>query len=124
MAIHNGYLTYEWQYVNRDDDNAEDDGSKSLKLDVMLKNDRQLKGPKFLGQDESHWSGTTEIPALTDDDPEVSKEDQIYAAAVQSCFEANATSFLSWKSFHLQKITKEAIVLREFYKKPQHPCIS
>lgn len=40
MAIPNGYLTYEWQYVNRDDDNAEDDGSKSLKLDVMLKNDR------------------------------------------------------------------------------------
>ena len=40
MAIHNGYLTYEWQYVNRDDDNAEDNGSKSLKLDVMLKNDR------------------------------------------------------------------------------------
>lgn len=40
MAIHNGYLTYEWQYVNRDDDYAEDDGSKSLKLDVMLKNDR------------------------------------------------------------------------------------
>ena len=50
----------------------------------MLNNDRWLKGPKFLWQDESHWPGSIEIPALTDDDPEVRKEAQIYTAAVQS----------------------------------------
>ena len=81
--IHNASSSAEWQYVNRDD-NPADDGSKGLKLDVMLKNDRWLKGPKFLWQDESHCPGMIEVPALTVDDPEVRKGAQIYTAAVQS----------------------------------------
>ena len=46
-VIHNGSKLSEWKYVNRDD-NPADDGSKGLKIDAMLKNDRWLKGPKFL----------------------------------------------------------------------------
>ena len=52
-VIHNGSKPFEWKYVNRDD-NPADDGSKGLKIDTMLKNNRWLKGPKFLWEDESH----------------------------------------------------------------------
>ena len=62
-VIHDGSSPSEWHYVNRDD-NPADDGSKGLKLDVMLNNDRWLKGPKFLWQDESHWPGSIETLAL------------------------------------------------------------
>ena len=78
-VIHNGSSLSEWHYVNRDD-NPADDGSKGLKLDAMLKNNRWLKGPRFLWETESHWPGMTLIPALKDGDPEVRKEAQIYAA--------------------------------------------
>lgn len=53
-----------------------------LKLDAKLKNNRCLKGPKFLWETESHWPSMIEIPTLKDGDPEVRKEAQIYAAAV------------------------------------------
>lgn len=53
-VIRNGSKPSEWRYVNRDD-NPADDGSKGLKIDTMLKDDRWLKGPKFLWEDESHW---------------------------------------------------------------------
>ena len=39
--------------MNRDD-NPADDGSKGLKIDTMLKDDRWLKGPKFPWKDESY----------------------------------------------------------------------
>ena len=73
----------EWKYVNRDD-NPADDGSKGLKIDAMLKNDRWLKGPKFLWENEGHWPKMIEIPVLEDGDPEVRKEGQIYVATLQS----------------------------------------
>ena len=47
-VIHNGSSLYEWHYVNRDD-NPADYGSKGLKLDAMLKNNRWLKGPSLKG---------------------------------------------------------------------------
>ena len=56
-----------WRYVNRDD-NPADHGSKGLKMDTMLRNDRWLKGPKFLWEDESHWPKMIKIPVLKDDD--------------------------------------------------------
>ena len=62
-VIHNWSKPSEWKYVNRDD-NPADDGSKGLKLDAMLKNDRWLKGPKFLWENESHWPKMIEIPVL------------------------------------------------------------
>ena len=71
--IHNGSSYSEWHYVNRDDDSS-DDGSKGLKLDDMLKNDRRLRGPEFLWGNESFWPRMVEFPALKDDDPEVRKK--------------------------------------------------
>ena len=78
-------------------DNPADDGSKGLTLDAMLKNDRWLKGPKFLWEDESHWPGKIEIPKVKDDDPGVRKEAQIYTAAVQSdVLESLPSRYSSW----------------------------
>ena len=95
-VIHNGSSSSEWHYVNRDD-NPADDGSKGLKLDAMLKNNRWLKGPKFLWETESHWPRMAEIPTLKDDDPVVRKEAQIYAAVVQyDVLESLASSYSSW----------------------------
>ena len=95
-VIHNGSSLSEWHYVNRDD-NPADYGSKRLKLDAMLKNNRWLKGPKFLWETESHWPRMIEILTLKDDDPEVRKEAQIYAAAVQNdVLESLASSYSSW----------------------------
>ena len=45
-VIHSGSDQSEWEYVNRDD-NPADDGSKGLKLNDMIKNDRLVKGPKI-----------------------------------------------------------------------------
>ena len=97
-VIHNGSNPTEWQYVNRDD-NPADDGSKGLKIDAMLKNDRWLKGPKFLWKDESHWPKTIEIPVLEDDDVEVRKEAQIYISTLQSNVLDDLISYYScwWK---------------------------
>ncbi|PFX12394.1 hypothetical protein AWC38_SpisGene23667 [Stylophora pistillata] len=70
------------RYVNRDD-NPADDGSKGLKIDTMLRDDRCLKGPKFLWEDKSHWPNMIKIPVLGDDDEEVRKDAQIYFSTVQ-----------------------------------------
>lgn len=53
-VIHSGSSPSEWHYVNMDD-NPAGKGPKGLKLDAILKNDRWLKGPKFLWEDGSQW---------------------------------------------------------------------
>ena len=97
-VIRNGSKPSEWRYVNRDD-NPADDGSKGLKIDTMLRNDRWLKGPKFLWEGESHWPKMIKTPVLKDDDVEVRKEAQIYVSAVQSNVLDDLTSYYScwWK---------------------------
>ena len=78
--IHDGSTPQQWRYVNREDNPAYD-GSKGLKLDVLIKNDRWLTGPKFLWEDEECWPVIVEILILKDDDPEVRKENQVYVAS-------------------------------------------
>lgn len=56
MVIYNGFLLFEWYYVNRDD-NFVDDGLKGFKLDVMFKNNCWLKGLRFFWEIESYWLG-------------------------------------------------------------------
>lgn len=80
--IHDGSTPQQWRYVNRED-NPADDGSKGLKLDVLTKNDRWLTGPKFLWREEECWPAMVEILTLTDDDPEVRKENQTYVASTR-----------------------------------------
>ncbi|XP_048586408.1 uncharacterized protein LOC116604491 [Nematostella vectensis] len=75
--IHDGSNAGEWRYVNRDD-NPADDGSKGLKMDTLIRNDRWLKGPSFLLEDDADWPKVITIPEITDDDPEVRKEAQVY----------------------------------------------
>lgn len=82
-VIRNGSKPSEWRYVNRND-NPADDGSKGLKIDTLLRNDRWLKGPKFSWEDESPWPKKISILVLKDDDVEVRKEAQIYVSTVQS----------------------------------------
>lgn len=81
--IHHGSAPQEWRYVNRDK-NPADDGSKGLKLDVLIKNNRWLTGPKFLWKGGEYWPKMIEVPCLKDEDPEVRKENQVYVTAV-SC---------------------------------------
>ena len=97
-VIRNGSKPSEWRYVNRDD-NPADDGSKGLKIDSMLKDDRWLKGPKFLWEDESHWPRMIKVPVLGDDDVEVRKEAQIYVSTVQRNVLDDLISYYScwWK---------------------------
>ena len=96
--IHNGSKSSEWKYVNRDV-NPADDGSKGLKIASMLKNDRWLKGPKFLWENESHWPKMIEIPVSEDGDPEIRKEAQIYVSTLQSNVLDDLISYYScwWK---------------------------
>lgn len=51
-----------------------------MDLDVLIKNDRWLTGPKFLWEEEECWPAMVEIPVRKDEDPEVRKENQIYVA--------------------------------------------
>ena len=59
----------------------------------------EMKGPKFLWEDESHWSKMIEIPVLEDDDVEVRKEAQIYVSTVQRNVLDDLISYYScwWK---------------------------
>jgi len=68
-------------------------------LDAMLKNDRWLKGPKFLWGNESHWPKMTEIAILEDGDREVRKEAQSYVSTLQSNVLRDLISYYScwWK---------------------------
>ena len=75
--IHDGSKPSEWRYVNREN-NPADDGSKGLKVDALIQNDRWLRGPKFLWESEECWPKMIEVPCLEDDDPEVRKENRIY----------------------------------------------
>ena len=70
---HDGSTPQQWRYVNREDNPAYD-GSKGLKLDVLIKNHQWLTGPKFLSEEEECWLAMFEIPTLKDDDPEVRKD--------------------------------------------------
>lgn len=79
--IHDGSTPQEWRYVNRDA-NPADDGSKGLKLDTLIKNDRCLIGPEFLWEVEARWPKMIDIPCVKDDDPEIRKESQVYTASV------------------------------------------
>ncbi|KAK3715636.1 hypothetical protein QZH41_008075 [Actinostola sp. cb2023] len=81
--IHDGSIPSEWRYVNRED-NPADDGSKGLKLDNAIKDDRWVKGPRFLWEDENCWPKMIEIPVMSDDDVEIRKEIQIYTSTVQT----------------------------------------
>ena len=81
MIMHSESYPKEWRYVNRDV-NPADDGSKGLKLDALLKDDRWIRGPQFLGKDESSWPKMVEIPELKDEDPAVRKEAQNYSIVV------------------------------------------
>ena len=95
-VIHNGSTPQQWRYVNRDD-NPADDGSKELKLDVLIKNDRWLTGPKFFWEEEKCWPALVEIPILKDNDPEVRKENQIYmASASRDVMEELMMYYSSW----------------------------
>ncbi|XP_022780505.1 uncharacterized protein LOC111321804 [Stylophora pistillata] len=93
-VILNSSKPSEWRYVNGDD-NPADDGSKGLKIDTMLRDDRWLKGPKFLWEDESYWPNMIKVPVLGDDDEEVRKEAQIYVSTVQSNVLDDLISFYS-----------------------------
>ena len=79
--IHSESYPKEWRYVNRDV-NPADDGSKGLKLEALLEDDRWIRRPQFLWKDECSWPKIVEIPELRDDDPAVRKEAQIYSIVV------------------------------------------
>jgi len=97
-VVRNGSKPSEWRYVSQDD-NPADDSSKGLKIDTMLKDDRRLRGPRFLWEDESHWPRMIKIPVLGDDDVELRKEAQIYVSAVQRNVLDDLISYYScwWK---------------------------
>ncbi len=67
----------EWRYVNTDANSA-DDGSKGMKLEEFLKNNRWITGPPFLWKEKRHWPKMIEVPEMKDDDPELRKEVQVY----------------------------------------------
>ena len=79
--VRNGSSVSKWRYV-KSEDNPADDASNGLRLDAMLKDNGWLKGPEFLGKDESTWPTSIEVPPLNDDNPEIRKETMIYATAV------------------------------------------
>ena len=96
MFIHDGSTPQQWRYVNREENSA-DDGSKGIKLDVFIKNDRWLTGPKFLWEYKERWQVMIAIPILKDGDPEVRKENQIYvASASRDATEELIVSYSSW----------------------------
>lgn len=94
--IHDGSTPQQWSYVNREDNPAHD-GSKGLKLDVLIKNDHWLTGPKFLWGEEECWLAMVEILILRDEDLEVRKKNQIYvASASRDVMEKLMMYYSSW----------------------------
>ncbi|PFX13875.1 hypothetical protein AWC38_SpisGene22013 [Stylophora pistillata] len=93
----------QWRYVNQDDNLADDD-SKGLKIDTMLRDDRCLKGPKYLWEDKSHCPNMIKVPVLGDDDEEVRKEAQIYVSAVQKLQIAESEIFKRFQQVALPEV--------------------
>ena len=94
--IHNGSEVSEWRYVNREE-NPADDGSKGLKLDSLIKNNRWLQGPEFLWKNEDQWPQTRETPSMEENEPEVRKEARIYTATTSvHPLERLISHFSSW----------------------------
>ena len=95
-VIHNGSEVNEWRYVNRED-NPADDGSKGLKQDNLLKNDRWLRRPEFLWKDQERWPKLKDTLIIKNDDPEVRKEARVYTviSAVHP-LESLISYFSSW----------------------------
>ena len=81
-VIHSESDPSEWRYVNRES-NPADDGSKGVKLDALIANDRWLKGPGFLWKDQTHWPRTERVLVLQNDDPAVRKDVQVYFATAR-----------------------------------------
>ena len=109
--IHNGSEVSEWRYVNREE-NPADDGSKGLKLDNLIKNNRWLQGPEFLWKNEDQWPQTRDIPAMKEDEPEVRKEARIYTATTSiHPLERLISYFSSW--WKLRRAVAWLLRLRE-----------
>ena len=81
-VIHGETDPLDWNYINRED-NPADDGSKEMKVNLMVQNDRWLTGLKFLKESESEWPRLQETPILKDENQQVRKEAQIYAVSVR-----------------------------------------
>ena len=97
-VIHSKTDLLEWNYTNREE-NPADDGSKGMKVNLMIQNDRWLTGPKFLKESESEWPRLQGIRMSTDEDPQVRKETQIYVVSVRDNGLDDLISFYSnwWK---------------------------
>ena len=69
----------EWRYVSTGS-NPADDGSKGMKLEDFLKDNRWIAGPSFLWKEGCYWPEMIDVPVMKNDDPELRKEVQVYVA--------------------------------------------
>lgn len=81
--------------------NPADDASRGLSANELINNRRWLSGPEFLWKSEIHWPTSPNMPILIpDEDPEVKREVQSFATAMdtsESTLEMIFKRFSSWE---------------------------
>ena len=119
-VIHDGSDPSQWRYVNTKD-NPADDASRGLTVRKFLQQDRWLKGPNFLWEnDESSWPvdprNVHEIPS--DDDPEIKLKEVKVSCTVVKCEETVnklLNYFHCW--FKLKKVVAWLLRVKELLQK-------
>ena len=107
----------QWHYVDSKQ-NPADDGSRGLRIDEFIENDRWLKGPEFLWKDPGFWpeSPMASERTVTDwaQDPEVRKETQMVSMVTdeENVLQKYLSSFSSW--FKLKRAVAWLLRFRQY----------
>ncbi|XP_071476616.1 uncharacterized protein [Diadema antillarum] len=91
--IHDASEVSQWRYVDSKS-NPSDDGSRGLKAQELLQNQRWLKGPDFLWRDDD-WPIQPEVLELRGD-TEVKKAVPVYAIAIRAQVSDLLHRYSSW----------------------------
>ena len=129
-VIHETTNPNQWRYVNTCL-NPADDASRGLQADALFKNKRWLTGSDFLWKTEDQWPSQREISTVSlDDDPEVRRESQAFAAdsdteviTLEQVFERFSSwlrlkIFIAWTLRYRENL-RDAVNRRKAGKEPQ-----
>ena len=93
--IHDGSSPDQWRYVDSRS-NPDDDASRGLTAEQLIRNKRWLHGPEFLWKSDECWPSLGTIPNIPDDHPEVKHEVQTYVISHKSIMNSFIEHYSSW----------------------------
>ena len=114
-VIHENSEPSQWRYVNSEL-NPADDASRGLTVDAMIQTNRWMYGPEFLTKEESLWpcDPSHRQMELSDNDPEVKRDAQMYSQTTVRRPEEDVVSMLIQRFSSWDKLRKAFALLLRF----------